>query len=146
MKTVAAGAGISITAIVVLIAANGRAFVEAIAAVPIIVDRWSAPSAIGLWAVVAGLAIPGGIYTVLKRLLPAGTKSGRPPNWYAREVAVEAVTALSALAVVFTLLPHTTGLLLGIGCALFAAPIARAVRALLAATLGRLTAPPPPEA
>lgn len=115
--------GVSGAGLLVLLSTHGKALLDALAGIPVLLERWSAPSALGMWSILAGLILPIGLDFTLDRWLPAWR------NAHARMAAIEAVTAVSAVAVVFALLPTLPGLMLGIGCGMFAPPIARLIRA-----------------
>lgn len=124
-KTISGILGTSLAGLFVLFALHGTAFLEAIAGVPMVIERWSAPSALGAWSVLAGLVIPIGVDLALDRWLC------RFVNAHTRIVLIELITAIVAVLVVFLLLPTLPGMLLGLGCGMFAPLFARAVKALI---------------
>lgn len=118
--------GVSAGGLFVLLALHGAALLDALAAIPSVLDAWSKPSAIGAWAVLAGVLLPLGTDLTLERWTP------RCSNHHARRLGIEIAQGLVAVAVVFSLIPSAGGALLALGCAMFAPLISRALRALAA--------------
>lgn len=122
-KTITGVIGTSLAGLFVLFALHGTAFLEALAGVPLLIEKWSAPSALGVWSVMAGLLIPIGVDLALDRWLCPFE------NRHSRVVFIEVLTAGVAVLVVFLLLPTLPGVMLGIGCGMFAPLFARMLKA-----------------
>lgn len=122
-KTITGLLGTSLAGLVILFATHGKALLDSLADLPRVIEAWSAPSVIGLWCVLAGLLIPAGAWLAVDRWLPPF----RNERW--RFTVMDLFAFLGACWVVFLLLPKTSGLLIGIGCGLFAPLLGRGLKA-----------------
>lgn len=128
--------GVNLAGLFILLALHGAALLQAIGAIPGVIAQWSAPSAIGGWAVVAGIVLPLGVDLTLERWVP------RCLNHHARRIAIELCVGGIAVLIVFgLLLPTVGGLLIALGCAMFTPLVSRGLRGLIRAHINNKDSP-----
>lgn len=110
------------TGAIALIATHGKAFLEAVAAVPEVLAAWTKGTPVGAWAVLAGLLLPVLVMLTVERWVPE-----TPGQERKRRALMELGGIGVAVFVSFMLMPRVSGLLIGLLCGLVAPWITRGV-------------------
>lgn len=130
--------GISIGAVVVLLAANGSALFTSLQAGWDFVLRVTQQMPLGGWSVLLALALGAAVMGFLRRNIP---EPERKDMMHLRMALIEVVSLASAFAVVFLLLPTLLGGIVGALCGLSVSVAYRVLAAAGNLLLDRLVRP-----